>query len=74
MNKRIIFAELEAKVYIFLSKIDLKDTPKSTKKLIFDATIIDYLKTVYPEANKKELKRMKDHLAEYYTIVLKKEL
>jgi hypothetical protein len=71
---KIIFASLEASIYVWLSTLNYSTEPKKARRGLFEGACRQKLKQVYPKKSHKDIKEMINHLIEYYIEVLKREL
>jgi hypothetical protein len=71
---RIVFASLEAEIYVWLSKLDISTEPKKAQRGKFVEACTKKIKQVYPKEKPKRVQEMVKHLEEYWTIVFKREL
>jgi hypothetical protein len=71
---RIVFASLEAEIYVWLGGFDLSTEPKETRLKKFETEVKKKIREVYPKATLKEMKEMVEHLKEYWTIVFYREI
>jgi hypothetical protein len=71
---KIIFASLEAKLYVWLAGLDYSVMPKKALQDSLKKACESKLKEVYPKANNKEIREMTIHLFEYAREVFKKDI
>ena len=71
---KVVFAKLQARIYVWLGGLDLSAIPKEERKKVFEAECKKILKEYYPKLSSKEMKQEIAHLTEYWTIVFQREL
>ena len=69
----MVFASLEAKLYVWLANLDYSVTPKKDLRQSIKQCQTK-LKEIYPKSNNKEIIGMTNHLVEYARKVLKKDI
>lgn len=71
---KIILARLEARIYVWLSGLNLSTKPKEIREKLFEASCHKKIKEIYPKASSREIKETTKHLKEYWIEVFKREL
>jgi hypothetical protein len=71
---KIIYASLEATIYVWLGKLDLSTEPKDKKLKVFNSKVTQKIKEVYPNNKYNKVKEKLNHLKEYWIYVFEREL